>query len=43
MVRREIPQGIARRCVGNFCVEQKENLRARRSALPATKPLTASL
>jgi hypothetical protein len=44
-VRIEISQGIARRCVGNFCVDQKENLRAWRSgALPeTTTPLTASI
>jgi hypothetical protein len=43
--RIEISQGIARRCVGNFRVDQKENLRAWRSgALPETaRPLTASL
>jgi hypothetical protein len=43
--RSEIFQGIARRRIGNLCVDQKEkSARLAKGALPATTtPLTASI
>jgi hypothetical protein len=40
-VPEEISQGIAGRCAGNLCVDQKRKICARRGVLPATiKPFS---